>query len=79
MLMREIYRKADITIVWLGEAAHGSGLAYGLIRAWAGALGTALLGEDSFESFLEQCPFALKPAMCDGVRKLFERSWWDRM
>ncbi|PMD41897.1 hypothetical protein L207DRAFT_376642, partial [Hyaloscypha variabilis F] len=32
MLMRYIYYRADQTIVWLGESANGSGLAFGLIR-----------------------------------------------
>lgn len=51
--MRDIYQRAERTIVWLGEAAADSDLAIHLIKAWAEA-------EKDFEEFLQQCPFAFR-------------------
>jgi hypothetical protein len=72
MLMRDIYERAEKTIVWLGEAAENSELAIDLINAWADA-------SEDFDAFLRHCPFAFEEKNWEAVKKLLERPWWTRV
>jgi hypothetical protein len=71
-LMRDIYERAEKTIVWLGEAADNSELAIDLIKAWADA-------SEDFDAFLRHCSFAFEEKNWEAVKKLFERPWWTRV
>jgi hypothetical protein len=72
MLMRDIYESARQTIVWLGEAADDSGLAFQLIEAWGNC-------NNDFDGFLQKSPFAFDEKMWDAANKLLQRSWWMRV
>jgi len=65
-IMRHIYERADETIVWLGETADDSKLAFLLIREWANA-------SKDFEEFLRQFPFAFDERRWQAVLKLANR------
>ena len=70
--MREIYEKAEQTIIWLGDAYENSGLAIGLIKAWTRA-------DDDLDLFLQRYPFAFSIQMWTAVDKLLRRPWWHRI
>jgi hypothetical protein len=63
--MGDIYEKAFETLVWLGEAADESELAFHFIAVWANA-------NEDFDEFFEACPFALNEEMREAVDKFFK-------
>jgi len=71
-LMRDIYEGAQLTIVWLGEAADDSGLAIQLINAWANWY-------KGFDGFLQKFPFAFDEKMWAAANKFIQRPWWMRV
>jgi prepilin-type processing-associated H-X9-DG protein len=72
MMMKDIYRRAESTVVWLGEAAQHSSMAFGLIKAWAN-------GASDLDKFVKECPFAFKGQMWQALFKLVERPWFTRV
>jgi prepilin-type processing-associated H-X9-DG protein len=72
MMMKDIYQRAHSTIVWLGEAAQHSSMAFGLIKAWAN-------GANDLDMFVKECPFAFKKQMWQALFKLVERPWFTRV
>jgi hypothetical protein len=72
VFMGDIYEKAFETLVWLGEAADESELAFHFIAVWANA-------NEDFDEFFEACPFALNEEMREAVDKFFKRPWWTRI
>jgi hypothetical protein len=71
ILMRDIYQAAEETLVWLGEAADDSGLAFSLIEVWANA-------HENIDAFVLQCPSAFDKELWESLEKLFRRPWWTR-
>jgi hypothetical protein len=69
LYMRDIYE----TLIWLGEAADESELAFRFITAWA------IANKEDFNDFLEEYPFAFDAEAREAVDKLFKRPWWRRI
>jgi hypothetical protein len=69
-LMRDIYESARQTVVWLGEAADDSGLAFQLIEAWGNC-------NNYFDGFLQKPP-SPSTKRCGTQRTSFYRGCGGR-
>jgi hypothetical protein len=75
-MMGQIFKSAEQTTVWLGEAAQNSSLALGLIRLWATI---ADFPNEEQAAYMVNSPVAFKAQSWKAVVELFERSWWNRV
>lgn len=62
-MMKDIFSKAEVTYIWLGEATDGSDLAMDLISN---------IKREDFEEYAPEDP------TWEALKLLFQRPWWTR-